>query len=552
MAHGAARASAPALWVFGLGLLAQLPLWAGWLAEPGARLIDNPFTGGHVWAAEAVARALAEGRWPDPTTDAGFPLARQARFLAWAVLLPAALLRPLISPLLTVQAAHLLGPALGGASLVLLARRLESRAGTFPLIAGGLLFTLSPVTLGAALSGQVENTQTWILPFGLLLALEVSTGPAPGRRVLLPLWALFVAFAGLTSPYLAMLLAFCAPWALGRARAEGAGWASALLPWALAGLVLALVQAWLQPGSFEPDRVLYRPSHGAEGWPPIWVQPLPVASVDALLTGLVRTQVKAMVLHQPYLGLALLLGALLLGGQRRRLLPLVLLGVVLAMGPRLGFQDGPVLIFGREIPLPGALARGLHLPIARGGQYYRAIVLAHLGLALMLALAPARRGRSGWMAALLLLGLPDALRAVAAPGLPWPVAALPTATWRAWAEDPAPGAVLHLPMESTRLRPNHPLRLAGMAIHHRPVSDMPRAFTEASADPLLGRVWRSTHVRPTEPVPARDALAAAGFRYLVVDLPAVPERRSLMARLERAWGPPQGEAEGLSWWIAGP
>lgn len=538
-----------ALVTLGLALVAQLPAWWGWLSDPAGRLLDNPFTGGHAWAADVVSDALWDQVSADPTDQAGFPGLRRARYVGWAFLGAAALLRPLWTPLAVVHIASFLGPALGGAGLVLLARRLSPGGHPGLQVAGGLLFALSPVTLGAALSGQVENTQTWLLPLLLLLTWEASA-----RRSIWPLLPPLWALAALTSPYLAMLAGIAAPWVAWLRWREGVHPLSALAPVALSALGLGLAGAWLELGAFDPEGTLYRPSFEGQGWPPLWVRPLPVAAVDALLTGQVQVQVKANVLHQPYLGLVLLAGALGGGGQRGRLAPLVLLGLLLAMGPRLAWGEGPALLGGRELILPAQLVRWLDLPLAHGGQYYRAMVLAHLGLGLMLACgAPARpRLASAGAVALCLLGPLDALRAVSAPGLPWPTVTLPVDAWAALAADPVPGAVLHLPMHSTQLRPNHPVRLAGRVRHRRAVSDLPRAWTEPPADPLLAQAWSASLATPGAVLPGLDQLAAAGFRFVVIDLPAIPERQSLEARAKAAWGPPTGRADGLSWYATGP
>ena len=357
-------------------LLAQLPAWWGWLQDPGGRLLANPFTGGQVWAADVVTRALHAGRWPDPTDQAGFPLARQARFVGWVWLLAAAVLRPLLSANALVHLACLVGPALGGAALVLLVRRAAPGGNAALQAAAGVLFGLAPVTLGAALSGQVENTQSWILPLLLLLGLV-----APRRAWSWPLVALAWALGALTSPYLGMLAALAAPWAAWRAWREGARAWRAAVPLLLAAVGLLAASAWMHLGTFSPEHSLFRPSFQADGWPPLWVQPLPVASVDALLVGRAHTQVKAMVLHQPYLGLVLVFGALALGRHQRTWAPLTALGVLLAMGPRLAWGEGPVTVAGHELVLPAQAVRWLHLPLAHGGQYYRAAILAHLGLA---------------------------------------------------------------------------------------------------------------------------------------------------------------------------
>ena len=543
----------PAWLAFGLTLLAQLPAWWGWLADPGGRLLDNPFTGGHVWAADVVSDALWSGRWPDPTDQAGFPLPRQARFVGWAFLAAAAVLRPFLNANAVVHLAAWVGPALGAAALVWFARRLAPPGHPALQVAGGLLFGLSPVTLGAAVSGQVENTQTWLLP--LLLGLTLAAAPRPRLWLLLPpCWAL----GALTSPYLAMLAALLAPWVAWRAWKEGTRPWMAVTPLLLALASLALVGAWLDPGAFDPERDLYRPSYVGEGWPPLWVQPLPVADLDTLLTGRAALQVKSTVLHQPYLGLVLAPGALLLGGARRRLAAPVVLGLLLALGPRLAWDGGPVTVGGMELVLPAQVLRWLHLPLAHGGQYYRAIVLAHLGLAAMLVAGRAS-GRAAFAgapfvgaAALCLLGPLDALRAVSQPGLPWPTVDLPRQAWQALAQDPLPGAVLHLPMHSPQLRPNHPVRLAGHVVHRRALADLPRAWTDPPADPLLARAWSASLATPGASPPPLADLAAAGFRYVVLDLPAIPERRSLHDRLRSAWGRPTGSADGLAWWVTGP
>ncbi len=529
-----------------MGALLALPLYLGWLKGPGTALLANPFTGGQVWAADVVGDALWAGHWPDPTDQAGFPGMRSARFLAWPVLLAAALLRPLISANAVVHLASWLGPVLGGVALVRLLRALLPDARWGGLVLGGLLFSLSPVTLGAALSGQVENTQLWVLPALLLL-----TWRAPGAAWSLPLVPLAWAGGALTSPYLALMAALSSPWVAWLRWRRGAS------PWrVLAAVALCLpgllaVAGWLDLGGFSPAETVYRPSYSADGWPALDARPLPVAALDTLLIGRTLPQVKALVLHQPYLGLVPLCAAALLGGRRHRFLVPLLIGVLLAMGPRLAWNGQLVTLSGHTLVLPAELVRLLRLPLAHGGQYYRAVVLAHLALAGAVAAGSCWRGRRGLLlgALLVLLGTADSLRSVAVAGLPWPVWELPADGWQALSADAPPGAVLNLPMQSTRLVPCHPVRLAGRLWHDRAVSDLPRAWTEPPDDPLLARTWKATLATPTDRVPPRAELAAAGFALAVVDLPAIPERRSLIARLQTAWGPPDGHQDDLIWWV---
>ncbi len=543
-----ARPPWPELLVFGLGILLVLPAWWDWARAPATALLANPFTGGHVWSADLVADALWAGRWPDPTDQAGFPGMRQARFVAWPVLLAATLLRPLWSAHAVVHLASWLGPALGGVAMVRLGRALSPQGSATGRIAAGVLFALAPVTLGAALSGQVENTQTWVLPLLLLLTFRATTSPwllllAP------PAWAL----GALTSPYLAMLAAFASPWPAWLAWREGraSAW-RCLAPLLLALPGLLAVSAWLDLGAFSAAETLYRPSYAADGWPPLDSRPLPVAALDTLLIGRTTAQVKAMVLHQPYLGLVPLLAALLLGAERRRWLPVALLGALLALGPRLAWNDALVTLGDRSLVMPAQVVRWLHLPLAHGGQYYRAALLASLGLAGCLAAARWRPGRGAALVVLLsLLGAADSLRSVRHFGLPWPTWSLPTQAWSQLSDLP-PGAVLNLPMHSTQLPPCHPVRLAGRRWHGRAVSDLPRAWTEPPEAPLLERAWEASLATPTDRMPTRADLAAAGFAVAVLDLPAIPERRGLQERLVAAWGPPDGHEDGLSWWRLAP
>lgn len=531
-------------WADGLGvlilaLLVQLPAWAGWLEAPGTRLLANPFTGGQVWAADLVGEALWRGDWPDPTDQAGFPGERAARFVAWPVLLLAAALRPLLSAGLVVHLACLLGPALGGVAAWALFRTLSPQGRPALQIAGAVLYAVAPVTLGAALSGQVENTQTWVLP-GLLLLTWAGARWGAGLLGIPLLWAA----GALTSPYLAMLASFGACWIALLRRREGL---RAALPLALAIPGLWLASRYLDLGAFDPATVLYRPSYTGQGWPELWVRPLPVASLDGLLLGTVVPQVKAMVLHQPYLGLPLLLGALALGGERARWGALALGGALLALGPRLAWGEGPLSLGGHGFLLPAQALRWVDHPLAHGGQYYRASLLGVLGLAGMLAAGRPRRALALAALALVLVGGADALRSVRSPGLPWPTWEQPTQAWARWAELPE-GAILHLPMHSTQLPPCHPLRLAGRPVHGRAMSDLPRAWTEVPQDPLLARTWAASLASPQGSLPGPAELAQAGFALAVLDLPAIPERRGLLQRLTAAWGPPDGQVQGLAWW----
>lgn len=518
-------------------MLLQLPLHAGWLADPGGTTIGNPFAGGHAWAVDVVGEAIWAGEWPDPTDAAGFPLERRARYVAWAVLLLGGLLRPVLLPLASINLATLLGPALGAASMVALVRTLQPKAHALGLTLAGLLYGLAPVTLGAALSGQVENTQSWVLPLMLWVLAKAAARP-PWLLAVLPLWMMG---AG-TSPYLAMMAGIALPWV-----AWQVGLLRAAVPAGLAILGVLGVRAWISADSFHADEDLFKPAYSPDSWPPVFTDPLTVADLDTLLVGITAPQPKAFVVHQPYLGLVLLLCCFWLGRERRRWLYPALAGTLLALGPELAWDMNPIVVADRHLPGPGVVARWLNLPLAHGGQYYRCTILAVMGLAGMLAAA--RRPR--WLGVLGVLAALDAVRSVAIVGLPWITHTLPHGAWDAWDADPVPGAVLHLPMASPHIEPCHPIRLAGRSEHHRALSDTPRGQVEPPGEPTMATAFACTTRGQGCALPELEDFGTLGFRYVVLDLPDVPERKSLRKRMVRAWGNPVGAADGLEWWTAG-
>ena len=518
-----------------LVLLAQVPLHAGWLPDPAGRTLANPFHGTHAWAVDVVSDALRDGMWPDPTDRAGFPEFHRARFVGWAVLLAGALLAPWLGAVAVVNLGAWLGPALGAAAMAAFARALTPRASSSGLVLSGVAYGLAPVGLGAALSGQVENAQTWVLPL-LLLTIVRSAGRWP----LVPLVAVLWLLGALTSPYLAMAAAAAAVW-LGL----HIGWRQSI-PGAIGAVVgIGLAAAWLDAGAYDPSTDIFKPAYQPVGWPDPWGDPPSVTDLKTLFTGLAPLQTRAMVLHQGYLGIIAALAAVLLGRERRRWIAPVILGVLLAIGPELGLDAAPVTVAERRLAMPAMAARWLDLPFAHGGQYYRFMAIAWLGWAGMLAGVRVRPWVSFGVGALIAA---DAVRSVATPGLPWPTTALPMTAWQAWAADPVPGGVAHVPAFSPALVPNRPIRLAGGAVHGRPISDMPRAEFVLTDDPTLQTLDRCTRRGEGCAPPALAQLGAAGFRQVVLDLEEGAEQMKLEPRLVAAWGAPSGSADGLVWW----
>jgi hypothetical protein len=530
------RASRHPCWVAALlTLILQLPLHSGWLLSPSSAVLDNPFAGTHAWAVEVVGESLWRGESPFWTDRAGFPRERSARYLGWAFLLPGALLHGWLPGLWVVGFAVLMGPSLGAAMATRLFIRLKTAGSTEALIAAGIFFGLAPVTLGAAVSGQIENTQSWILP--LLLWIVMWAG-SQGRSwfAVAAIWLL----GSLTSPYLAMTAGLALPWLIWR---EGwrTFWAASLV----AVCSMAVGGLLLSPGEFEGTTHLFKPAYGRGELPYLWSNPLPVADLDSLFGGTPEHQPRHAVMHQPYIGLILLAGALAFGRQRISWGIVTLIGLIVAMGPTLAWQGEPFRVAGAVVPLPARVFQWLELPPARGGQYYRFVLLAHLGLAGMLATARFRR----LFLPLLALGAFDVGRSVAAYGIPWPTQELPRAAWSEWSEDPTPGAVVHIPMLSPHTLPCSPIRLAGQASHGRSLADLPRGHTELEETSVLGQLDRCTRRGSGCELPSLSSLQEQGFRYVVLDLPQVPERIGLMNRLNKRWGFPDGQSGELTWWV---
>lgn len=505
-------------------LAATAPFHAGWLADPLGSTVANAFHGGHIWAAHAVQAALWGGDAASPTRLGGFPEARDAAYIGWGFLAPIAALR--LPPVLGVGLAGWLGPALGAAAFVALATQV-GRVRPSGLFVGAVLFGLSPTGLSMALSGQVEKAQIWVLPLCLAAWLWAGRGPHLRQALAGVVWGL----GALTSPYLAMFAALLVPWGLWvrwddrRRLMVGA---------ALAAAALFAARAYLLSGG---DGV-FQPAYDPDGFPPLFGETMPIADLDTLLLGEVHAVGDVALLHNRYLGLPLALGAVALGWRSRSWVVAVS-GVLIALGPVLGFDRHPVLVLEHEIPLPAAIFRWLPLPLAHGGQYYRALLVAHLGLGLMLV---ARR--TPWVWLVLALAGADALRVVSAFGVPWPTWELPTRAWSAW--DRAPdGAVLHLPLDGGGLPPNNPVRLAGVAVHGRPVRDLPRR----NPDPAGGL---GAFVTCVEVQKGRDcgAWSLDGFGVVAVD-PST-DRKELVDAVRRVLGPPTDGHDGITWWAIPP
>jgi hypothetical protein len=256
--------------------------------------------------------------------------------------------------------------------------------------------------------------------------------------------------------------------------------------------------------------------------------------------------------HITYLGAPLLAVCLLLSLRRRqegRLLgwSLVVVGVVLALGPRLVSEGAFVRVAGQRVLLPALLLERLHYPIEQSGMWYRAIHLASLGLALTLAGACARlpRGVGATVAWLVAIGAwYDAKRVT--DGF-WPRGTEPVsgrAAYEQWAVDGG-GVVIDLPLEHDTFGGQGALLAA--AVHGRGTTAVPRVSLtnqRPELDLLQRRVRHA--LGQHDPAVARELLSARGFGYVALrtDMPGAV---SWVGVLDAGLGPAQVDDD-LYWW----
>ncbi len=519
------------------------------LASPGDTRAATAFHDGHIWAFDHIARMVGGDRPLSTLTDAiGYPETVRAPAIAWAPALLAAPLNPLLGPVGAYNTILLLSPALAALAFLGLVRS-TTRAGPALAAAAAFAYALSPYALGCLASGQMAKIQHWMIPLVLWMLVVGIRGRA---WIGLPLLAAATVAAGFTSPSTAVLIPLLAlPWAIGVAlRAPGrrpivAGRALATL--AIVAVCLLPAQRYYgnlrdgsHPSAFEPR---------AANWDRL-PTPVPVAQPEGLLLGrggLARDDHQTS--HVTYLGWPLLLAAIALSLRRFRGRGLawtaVAVGAVAAMGPMLISGDAFVELGDRRIGLPAYLLEVVGYPMAKTGTYYRAVVLASLGLSLALAGGLAGRPRAWAIPLALLLAsaqVGDALRVTRSL---WPRQALPVegrALLEGMREDPAPGAVLDLPLECGTYEGGVAM-LAGVG-HGRATTALPR-----QSKSYLPRIAQLLAVvdgaLAAGPIEGKSQLAERGFRY-VVWRPWLDDQRA-RDRLIEGLGPPDHDAEILVW-----
>lgn len=481
--------------------------------------ILGTFHGSHVWCFDHMARMLTGAEPLGVTTRRfAFPLGAETRLIGWGPGLLALPLQPLLGPLGAYNTVVLLSPALAGLAALALLRR------TFhvhPRIAAGaaMAYALCPFALGSLVNGQVAKFNHWVLPLFLLAFHGVLTRPQRVRTW--GLLALATVASSFTSPSLTLFVPPAAGlWALGHVARRKPGFRRILV----AGGALALTAASLLPawsyygGETDPETSGFEP--GANVQSHVLAEPAPVALGDDLLLGHGRREGNpALSNHVTFLTfplLAIFAVALAVRFPGRWLaVTTAVLGLVLALGPRLAWGGDYVVWEGRFLYLPAALLDRLGYPLREGGMYYRAAALASLGLTVLLAgvcsRLPLRYGAVlAWV-----LGLASVADGVRATHTLWPRPLAPVAgrtALEAMAADPVPGAVLSLPLRTSRY--GNEQHLLAAALHGRPTTALP-VTTENGRKPYLRLI--DEQLRQAEnlddPEAARAWLHRQGYRY---------------------------------------
>lgn len=508
----------------------------------------------HIWVMEWTLRhllALDPGGLVRPTDDAGYPVPRDLRSVGGAALLLYAPLRLLLDPLAAGTLTHLFVlPASATITALAMGALLpDSRPALRAPLA--VAYALGPTVLSTLGMGEISNTQAWVLPAFLWACQAAFPFGGPDRPARAPWIALVALLGGLSSPYLGLALPLLGlGWALLRRRLGGA---ALLLLCLLIGLLP--VRAWFGGAGSGKDS-LVAPAPRAQQGPPAGralPHPPPVATPDSLLFGLTpppRSPYEPT--HISYLGLPLLLAALILGRRQRLGLVLFSGGVTLALGPWLAVDGRYPSLAGHALPLPVAALEALGYPTRQGGLYFRYAILAELGLALMLlgglssrpSWKPGRALALAW--ALAILHIADSVRAT----MPrWPLRSEPVAGLDALREmgrvplDPQRPAVLELPLQGPTDGHFGQAGVLRALFHRRKTSSLLR-----DVRPHEDRAREVMNEARRQPERAAAVLMEAGFGWVV--LPdelarfSQPDPRVLRALLGEPWS----EAQGLRVW----
>jgi hypothetical protein len=507
---------------------------------------DTAFFDSYVWCFDHMARMVTGERpWSLRTGMLGYPSEPDVRFVAWAPALAAMPFRGWLGPLGAVNLVWLASPGWAALAAFALYRRLVG-ARPWAAAAGAVAYALCPVALGCLASGQFSKLQSWTLPVWGVALLAILGGD----RLILPLlgFGLLTIVIGFTSPVHAMFLPLVGGVLGIAAVARGGSRVRLALLAGVAALALLPARAYfgdlrdtthLQafiPANVEANQVF--------GPPPTIAQP-----AELLLGTDPRDARSPNPKHIAYFGIPALLAVALLARRRfpgrAEAVGLVTVGIVIAFGPRLAtggaFVPGPVW-------LPAELLALVHYPLAESGMWYRTMFVAALGLGAVIA--GGASGRSGVLLAWV-LGVGWVADGWRVSRELWPKAPTEVAGRALFEEmdrDPAPGAVLDLPL-------THNPHQAGVAMldavfHQRAVVATARHGSPRELPHLASALaaLQAAVAAPDRPA-AHRALQAAGFRYVVAQEHGRNDDGISLDDLERALGAPHRDRWVSVWTI---
>jgi len=489
---------------------------------------------------------LISGGGSGAECGAGYPITRTVRAIGWVPGLLFLALRPLLGALGAANLVQLLSLPASAVVAAVLVRR---TTGLSPWVAAilGATFGLCPTLLGTLATGEVSNTQAWLLPAFLLAAQPALRGERWG--------VLAVAATGLaaafTSPYYALALPIVAGFLAAPHLRNRWSW------FTLGALALSLMPAWLYygQGAAGGGASVFRPARQVANRPVELPHPAPVAQPETLLWHSAPAPGSDVeTVHVVALGLALLLLAGVAIVRKRGApgwtlgLGLVIGGVLAAMGPVL-YAGGLLRGVGSTpLPLPVALLEAIGWPTRQGGLYFRYAVIAELGLVLLAATALKGHRRAVPIAAMVLgLHVAEGVRASG----PWTERARSPVVGRTLLSSlsgPHDGAVLELPLQGPTDAWFGQSALLRAVYHQRPTTGMPRGNMKPN-DPVRGRFSRA--LGEPDPAAAHALLREAGYRLVVLPESLVPHTSPGLDRLRQALGEPVRQ-DGLIMWDVGP
>lgn len=508
--------------------------------------VHTAFADSHVWVFDRIARGLST-HLTHADCRAGFPTAHSMRPIGWVPGIVAVVLRPLLGALGAANLVQLLSLSASALAAAVLVRRTTAiEPHTAALL--GAAYGLCPTLLGTFATGEISNTQAWILPAFLLAAHHTLTRGLRG----LPAVAIVGLAAAFTSPYYALALPFLAGGlALAALRAPAQRLRAGAL---LATLALSLLPAHPYYSASGGQQGLFRPARVQSVVPIELPHPAPVAQPETLLWHTAPAPGSDVeTLHVTALGVVLVAVALFAAVRRRKEpgwglgLALTVGGAIAALGPVL-YAGGILRGFGSQaLLLPVSALEALGWPTRQGGLYFRYAVIAELGLVLLAALALKHRRRAPLFAAVLLaFHVAEGVRASG----PWSARTRTEVAGRPLLEQlqGTDGAVLELPLQGPTDGWFGQAALLRAVFHGRPTTALPRAIQDRR-HPVRTTVDRA--FRLPSPDATRDLLRTSGYRLVVLPHTLVPHVQPSMDTLVRTLGTPTAHS-GLYVWDLGP